>query len=373
MSSPASSPAVKRQRKGINQDVSSAKSSDVNVKIEDSSSSSPSVSNTINNVGIVADKKGSSSRFAVEFLDTVTPKSEEEFQRVPTKEERRKDKKRKREEKLKVLNRPQFMFNTDGFKNYKRIGIAHIRDLVLHVVTEHTSPNWILVQHRSNVTHTVVALVPGLEMTDLGLDESVLTPNSYLPYSLISGGATDQKGSTTTNKNKLPALTKLFSVACPTRAPGDARRLFSVVQTLLQSPLSQQEAKKRESTKLKILQSRSEDAGDPTVYLLTPDQMADNEYPIPDYIPLPGDGSGLSTDEVFIPGRKRAGAGAGGKVAPSTQAVLDSFEKIKKSRVHGKGHGTGWRETPEAEKEPEDGKYKVLAIDCEMVSSPSRY
>lgn len=261
------------------------------------------------------------------------------FEKVLTKEEKRKDKKRKREEKIKVAQRPQFMFNTDGFKHHKRIGVAHIRDLVLHIVTEHTAPNWILVQHRSNIAHTVVVLAPGIQMMDLGLDDSALTPASYLPFSIAS--------TSSSSPSKIPIMSKIFSVACPTRAPGDSRRLFSVVQTLLQTPLSQAEQKKKEKQKERMVAARSEDLGDPTIYLLTPSQMVDNEYPMPDYMPLRG-------DEPYLPGRKMRQS--------DQDRELDAL--ARQSKIPRRGQGVGWRETPKAESASQ--KYNVLAIDCEM-------
>lgn len=261
------------------------------------------------------------------------------FEKVMTKEEKRKDKKRKREEKIKVFQRPQFMFNTDGFKHHKRIGVAHIRDLVLHIVTEHTAPNWILVQHRSNVAHTVVVLAPGIEMTDLGLEAQVLTPSSYLPFSIAS--------TSTASPSRIPVMSKIFSVACPTRAPGDSRRLFSVVQTLLQTPLSQAEQKKKEKQKERMVAARNEDLGDPTIYLLTPSQMVDNDYPMPEYMPLRG-------DEPYLPGRKMK--------QTDQDRELDALART--SNIPRKGQGAGWRETPKADTASD--KHKVLAIDCEM-------
>lgn len=92
---------------------------------------------------------------------------------------------------------------------------------------------------------------------------------------------------------------------------------------------------------------------DPRQYLLTPNEMLDNDYPLPDYVKL--------GDEVYIPGEHEVDGmvvedkGEGGMLALNPER---------------KGQGEGWVETPlSGEKVPVDGNYRVLAIDCEMVSA----
>lgn len=46
--------------------------------------------------------------------------------------------------------------------------------------------------------------------------------------------------------NKVPVLSQMFSYGVPSRAPGDSRRLFSVMTTLLNSPLPDNVKKRRE-------------------------------------------------------------------------------------------------------------------------------
>jgi RNA exonuclease 1 len=52
--------------------------------------------------------------------------------------------------------------------------------------------------------------------------------------------------------NKLPALSQMFTYGVPTRAPGDSKRLFSVMTTLLNSPLPEGLRKKKEEEGRKL-------------------------------------------------------------------------------------------------------------------------
>ncbi|KAJ9102386.1 hypothetical protein QFC21_002786 [Naganishia friedmannii] len=247
---------------------------------------------------------------------------EDGFEKIMTKDEKRKEKKRKREEKLALINVPKFMYDPRGFKNHK-IGIAHIRELILHLVTENAAPTWMCIEHRSNIKHVVLLFVPGLQPSHLNLSDSNLLPSAYMPFSTRPEGGDANKDSL------IPTIPRLFSHACPTRAPGDARRLHSVLQTLLNAPLSQSEKGRREKAKAEMMRKMKAGTSstsstttqgdqakyqfDPQVFLLTPNQMLDNEYPVPSYIPgspnAPGSSSanGKSNGTVKEIGQVRAG------------------------------------------------------------------
>jgi RNA exonuclease 1 len=132
----------------------------------------------------------------------------------------------------------------------------------------------------------------------------------------------------------IPFITRTFSHTLPTRAPGDAIRMHSVLNTFFQGPVSGEEKKRRLLERIAgpsllhnpflslrlITPTTAERAGrkDPSKYLLTVEQMVENDYPVPSYLA-----------DVFK--------------APD-----------------------GWIETPEptdTKSEPES----VYAIDCEMV------
>jgi RNA exonuclease 1 len=166
--------------------------------------------------------------------------------------------------------------------------------------------------------------------------------------------------SSSTAKSQLPIIPKLFSHACPTRAPGDQRRLHSALNALLQAPLTEGEKKRREQAKARKAALKNEQPmsnNDPRQYLLTPHEMLDNDYPIPDYVKL--------GDEVFIPGRSTP--------PPPAQSIEKDAAKMDWRTTWNlnpdkKGHGPGWVETPLAEPQQDGATWRVLAMDCEMVS-----
>lgn len=80
-------------------------------------------------------------------------------------------------------------------------------------------------------------LAPGLAAEHLGLPE--LSPAVTLPFS------TTPPIGTSVGPARVPVLPKLFAYGCPTRAPGDNRKLHSVISGLLQAPLPEHIKKKR--------------------------------------------------------------------------------------------------------------------------------
>ncbi|KAJ9121817.1 hypothetical protein QFC22_002440 [Naganishia vaughanmartiniae] len=288
---------------------------------------------------------------------------------------------------------------------------------------------------------------------------SNLTPSAFMPF------PTRPEGEDATKDMQIPTIPRLFSHACPTRAPGDARRLHSVLQTLLNAPLSQSEKARREKAKAEMMRkmkagttSSTSNQGDqakyqfdPQVFLLTPNQMLDNEYLVPSYIPgspsAPGlasaNGKGDGTvkeigqvragnsntgDEVWLPGQSgqiakildtpvigevvkqgvslsteilgrllgtsrdgssetdaTPGSSSSTSVSSGEKAKLSSTKREKEGKadivvevatktpgfdMERFSVGKGWVETPtlKAGEVAESLKYKVLAIDCEMVS-----
>lgn len=224
--------------------------------------------------------------------------------------------------------------------------------------------------------HVVTLFIPGLLPTHLGLPENTLKPSQLLPFPLTPPSSTEQGEAP---KVRLPQMAKLFSNALPTRAPGDQYRFHPAVNTFLSTVVPPKEKERRNREKAKEFKRRmdevknngatsaiSEAAGqegengkstfDPVLFLLTPNQMIENEYPIPSYFPVTvegfmrGDQAVVDKgNEVFLPWQSHAGAGEG------------------KDKVSAEG----WRETKRADKAPEGGKYPVLAVDCEMVSTAS--
>jgi RNA exonuclease 1 len=160
-------------------------------------------------------------------------------------------------------------------------------------------------------------------------------------------------------------MAKLFSNALPTRAPGDQYRFHPAVNTFLSSVVPQKEKERRNREKQRDFKRRvdasgavnglgEKDAFDPVLFLLTPNQMIENEYPIPSYFPV--------TVEAFMKGDQ-------GAMERGNQVFLP-WQHADQASGQEKGSSLpeGWKETKRADKAPEDGKYPVLAVDCEMVS-----
>lgn len=81
--------------------------------------------------------------------------------------------------------------------------------------------------------------------------------------------------------------------------------------------------------------TKSEVNADPSKFLLTPDEMVDNDYRLPSYMSATGSGTSRNHNNINLNGK-------------------------------GKEREDEWVETPQRVGE---GDWRVLAIDCEMVSS----
>jgi RNA exonuclease 1 len=206
-------------------------------------------------------------------------------------------------------------------------------------------------QNPQTIQKLVVLLVPGLTSTVLSLPPlpTSATENPNLPIAIPlpqdplspSPSAPPDLPSSVDERSEeaaalyggVPFITRTFSHACPTRAPGDANRMHSVLNTFFQAPVNGEEKKRRLQERIAgphplfnfLLvddhHTTAERAGnkDPAQYLLTVEQMIENDYPVPSYL-------------------------------------ADVFKKPD-----------GWIETPESPTGVESGAQKVYAIDCEMV------
>jgi RNA exonuclease 1 len=201
-------------------------------------------------------------------------------------------------------------------------------------------------------------------------------------------------------------IRQLFTYGCPTRAPGDHRRLHSVTGTLLSSPLPDAVRKKREEESRKVASKYLSHAiscpfasriwtvaetdgriglaksdSSPLTYILSPHQIIDNDYRLPSYVSpsSPSDelaiprtnGTDTSEDGPPLSDRPAAIIEPEFVVPPSTISMTANGRpnvQVDRQRGNVNGH-EGWVETPKAEGPPPDGLYPVLAIDCEMVSS----
>ncbi|KAG5349445.1 hypothetical protein C0989_003902 [Termitomyces sp. Mn162] len=241
-----------------------------------------------------------------------------------TKVEKRKQKKSKKAELKLDTTQPRFMYNNAEItRRNHAIGIDEIRQLVVHIVADAPPPNWLRIENASLIQKVVVLLVPGLtpEVLSLPPIPTSATANPNIPLSIPLLPRTPDAGP----PPNIPFIAATFSHACPTRAPGDQYRMHSVLGAFFQGPISGEERNKRATLRLLSEMVKNQD---PEQYLLTLEQMIENEYPIPSY-------------------------------------MADVFQKPG-----------GWLETPEPvkpnlldaipEKGKEQPKAKIYAIDCEM-------
>ncbi|GAA5822345.1 hypothetical protein JCM3770_000527 [Rhodotorula araucariae] len=228
-----------------------------------------------------------------------------------------KAKKRRKEEQRALENPPSFSFDTRGFKGGRMIQVKDIRDFVLHLLANDKAQQWLFVKNRSNVRRVVCVMVPGVLAPDLGITQPPVSTN--LPFALrpTSEGLS----------SKLSVMQSLFSHACPTKAPGERNRMHSAYQSFTTCPLTGAEKDRREKSRKE--RGQKQRTTDPTVYLLSPEQMSEQAYPTPSPLPSP---------------------------LPADPNPTFSFDDWKKA--------DGWIEAPYLPEQ--EGPKRVLGLDCEM-------
>ncbi|KAL4073757.1 hypothetical protein J3A83DRAFT_4090781 [Scleroderma citrinum] len=159
----------------------------------------------------------------------------------------------------------------------KRKGAIHIddvRDLVLHIIADAPPPNWVKIENPRSIQKVVTLLIPGILPSSLSLPPlpTSATANPNVPLSIPLPSESD---------THIPFIASTFSHACPTRAPGDQTRMYSVLSSFFQGPLSGEEKRKRIEARLTSERTAEKD---PSLYLLTLEQMIENDYPIPSYM-----------------------------------------------------------------------------------------
>ncbi|KAE9400271.1 hypothetical protein BT96DRAFT_1018956 [Gymnopus androsaceus JB14] len=221
----------------------------------------------------------------------LSPDSSENEVTIPTNEpegwtkvEKRKNKKAKKAELKLDSTQPKFMYsNGDILQRQRAIGIEDIRDLALHIIADAPPPNWLRLENTNLIPKVVVILVPGLTPDVLGIPPPPTSAlkNPNLPISIPLPPRSDPS-----NPNPptiVPFIASTFSHACPTRAPGDQTRMHSVLSTFFSLPISGAEKKRRMEAREKEKISEP-GSSDPSDYVLSVEQMIENDYPIPSYL-----------------------------------------------------------------------------------------
>ncbi|KAK4046506.1 para-aminobenzoate synthase, (PABA) [Microbotryomycetes sp. JL201] len=233
-------------------------------------------------------------------------------------EDKGKAKKRRKEEQRALENPPSFSFDTRGFSKGRFVQVKDVRDLTLHLLSDEKAQQWLYVANKRNVRKVVVVMAPGITATTLGVEQPPLSAN--LPFSLAASASAQSASAA----SQLPVFQRLFSHACPTRAPGDRYKLHSAYQHFINCPLTGGEKERRERARKE--QGQLAKTTDPAVYLLTREQMEDQAYPVPSRSPKDGDRESM---------------------------IFDNWKR-----------SDGWIEAPW--QKPVDGPKTVLGLDCEM-------
>ncbi|EJD49017.1 hypothetical protein AURDEDRAFT_112749 [Auricularia subglabra TFB-10046 SS5] len=173
---------------------------------------------------------------------------------------------------------PRFYYsNAQIEQRSEPVTIGDIRDLVLHLVADGPPPSWLRVENPKSIQKVVTLLVPGLtpELLDLpNPKDKSKSPNLPLPIP-----APDAKSNT-----KVPFVHSTFMHACPTRAPGELTKMHSILSSFFMCTVSGEEKRKRILERITSERQAIKKSADPSPYILTPEQMIDNDYPIPSYL-----------------------------------------------------------------------------------------
>lgn len=159
---------------------------------------------------------------------------------------------RDRQEKRRYPHRCESLCQSFGLIHHRRR--QDVRDLVLHIIADAPPPNWVKIQVRffscsfshasdtpqnaRSIQKVVALLIPGILPDFLALPPlpTSATANPNIPVAIPLPGD---------SKTSLPFIASTFSHACPTRAPGDQTRMYSVLGSFFQGPVSGEEKKKR--------------------------------------------------------------------------------------------------------------------------------
>ncbi|KAJ6257782.1 hypothetical protein Dda_7571 [Drechslerella dactyloides] len=160
------------------------------------------------------------------------------------------------------------------------VKISDIQSLLLHLLADEATPQWLSVRNKNAVRHVVCLHVPGLAM-DLFNGGAKLTTSD--------GGESPAKPSSKLaeyfpvpiNERTLPspleALAGIFTHVLPVKAGGDNHKVFSPSQNMLNVPVPEE---KEQSNRKKPRHKRTPKPRlKITELLLTPEELVENEYP----------------------------------------------------------------------------------------------
>ena len=167
-----------------------------------------------------------------------------------------------------------------------QIKISDLQNLVLYILTDASSPQFVSIRHRSEIRKVVVLMVPGLEKCDFlpeKKDEKPkrdqhgqLSPDQYYPVKMRKDTLPDN----------LEAFAEMFPHLWPVRTPGDDRfaKMHSPLHAMLTAPTERAKEDKKWSKTKGSAQPAKEPKGWQNVrtpiaeFIHTPEDLLENEY-----------------------------------------------------------------------------------------------
>ena len=311
-----------------------------------------------------SDKESCEARRPPDLVPDQVAPAEQEWSTVPVKPP---NKKRKKLPKKDSPNYPSISYSSRS-RLQSAIKISDLQSLVLYILANGVSPQWVSVRHFTAIRKVVVVMVPGFERrmfhnevkaddedrslleqaesrlrTETGLtateDEDALPLNGYRPLELSKDAL----------QEPLRPLADVFEHVWPVLSPGDGKgsQLHSPIAAMLQSPLPKAQDKKAPGAQLPREAHAWEDKPTTVRHMIASvEQLRENDFAIHPVL--------LETDE-----QKLAESCRRQKLQGTTGREWVETEVGSSDAVQSPSGGEGEPDDPTAGRE-------VLAMDCEM-------
>jgi len=186
-------------------------------------------------------------------------------------------------------NYPRITFSSKDARINSYIKISDLQNLVLYVLADGTSPQFVSVKHRNQIRKVVVLMVPGLEKEMFDREDSnskspkeiankTISPDDYYPRRLREEDL----------PQSLKPFANMFEHMWPVKTPGDDKyaKMHSPLHAMLtaQMPRSKEDKKWSKNGKGKGASNAKEPEGwkntrtRVTEFLLTPEELLENDY-----------------------------------------------------------------------------------------------
>ncbi|KAI6246678.1 hypothetical protein HI914_05132 [Erysiphe necator] len=236
------------------------------------SSSSGSISPSIEqneNCGTSKEQHSSDTELLAEIIDnkiTYMSPSKKKVKKIP---------------KSESDNYPSITFSKEC-KLQNQIKISDLQSLILYILADGTSPNFVSVRNRSQIRKVVTLMVPGLELSmfDKSLvnkqEPTFSSPGFYYPKILQADLLPDN----------LKLFADMFEHAWPVKTPGNDKNMimFSPINAMLTAPIQRSTDEKRVLKKIKGAKPAKEPFGwkNKPVFVAelchSPEELLENEF-----------------------------------------------------------------------------------------------